>query len=187
MKADSGAHGFAFRSDGRPLAKAVLGLFCPTPSGLIDLLGPSRIATSADGELELEPLPAREHVLVVSSQPDEAPVVVRFVPADPPIELTIHAVAGTPTELRVIRKGAATRPSKPRLRILDSDGIVLEDSERIRAIRTEAPDVFVATLAPGRYSARVDCSGFASRTVTIDVPVSGPIEIPIEPAAPPSK
>jgi hypothetical protein len=140
---------------------------------------------NGDGEFEFESMAAREHVVVVSGQPDEAPGVVRFVPSDPAVEVEVRTLAGTVVHFHVSPPPPVGDRRVATLRIVGEGGLVLEDSDLTRALRSDQPDAFVATLATGHYTAQVERPGFRPASVEFDAPTATTVEILLEAAAKP--
>jgi hypothetical protein len=183
--ANAGVRGVVLHADGRPFAKAPLTLYRITPAGLVDTSGQPTVA-NGDGEFEIGPVAKGDHVLVVSGQPDEAPSVTRFVAADPYLDVEVRTAAGHATRFRVAAPSARDA-APPSLRIVDRDGVVLEELGERGAPPAGSAGDLSATLRPGRYTLVAACDGCRDAHVEFDVPAPDAIVVVLEPLGPASK
>jgi hypothetical protein len=182
--------GFVFHADGRPFGKARLVLYRVAPEGLIDATG-TNMATNPDGQFHFRPLAKGEHVLVACGSPDDAPGISRFVVDESATYVEVHCRRGIASQFRVVTTGATPNATMPlpntRFRIVDSNGVTIEDSHREWPPEVHALEQFTAMLAEGRYTIVVARKGFRESRVEFEVPASTAISIPLEPTAPASK
>jgi hypothetical protein len=177
---EAGVRGVVFHSDGRPFAKAQITLYRVTPDGLNDTTGDD-ISTNPDGEFEFKWLAKGEHVLVVPGTETEAGGITRFVASDPFPEIEVHCATGSATRLRIDATPTAGDPPDTRLRILDHDGVIVEDVHRGWVAKKRSLDEFTTTLRTGRYTAVVGRDGYRDNSIEFEVPARGAIDILLVP------
>jgi hypothetical protein len=182
----AGVRGVVFHADGHPFAKAPLTLYRVAPDGLNDTTGDD-ISTNPDGEFEFKWLAKGEHVLVVPGTESEAGGITRFVASDPLPEIEVRCASGSATRLRIDATPQAGDPPDTRLRILDHDGVIVEDVHRGWVAKKRSLDEFTTTLRAGRYTALVGRDGYRDNSIEFDVPARGAIDILLIPVESRSK
>jgi hypothetical protein len=182
-RSDAGIRGTVLHADGSPFAKANVTVYRVTPTGLVDASG-TNLATNADGAFQFNLLAKGEHVVVVAGPPDEAPGVARVVATAPFTPVEIRTVVGHATRFRIVAVPRDEEPATTRYRILDGDGVVVDDPHRNWSNATSTFDEFAATLRAGRYVVVVERDGFRDRRLEFDVPAGDTISLALEPLQP---
>jgi hypothetical protein len=185
-RAVAGVRGIVTHADGRPFAKESLSIFRVAPQGLVNT--GRVVVTNPDGEFEFDALAKGDHVLVASGMPDDAPVAVRFAAADPFPEIEVRVARGPRTRFLIRGKPTTTGAPVPSFRILDRDGVTLEDLHRDWDRWSDSHDEIVVPLQRGHYAVVARREGFGETRVEFDVPAPGDaVEIPLEPLPTPPK
>lgn len=177
-------HGFAYRSDGRPISKAEVEVLRATPDGWIDATT-FPFVTNADGEFELAAVAAGEHAVVISGLTDEAPGIVRFVPSEATTEIQVRTTPGRTVHLRLRWKAADLGAHPPTtLAILDQHGLPVVRLNNFQSGSNTMPlDSATLHLDDGRYTIDVESEGYRNAIVDFDVPREL-LEILLEPQEP---
>jgi hypothetical protein len=94
--------------------------------------------------------------------------------------LAIRLSAGETIRFRVVAPSASPS-ARTIVRILDPNGLLLDAVESRPTTAIPSPDQFSFCLAPGRYVAEVERTGFEERSVPFDVPVGDEIVVALDP------
>jgi hypothetical protein len=176
--ARSGVHGFVLRSDGRPLRRATLTVYGRSGSDWHEETGPLTRA-NADGEFEFDRLTKGDHVLVVSAQPDESPGVGRFVASDPFPELAVRTAPGRTVRFRVVAPPTSGQVVQGGFRILNGDGLVVEDLTGRWSSLASSDHEIALKLEDGHYTADFQRLPYLPTRFEFDVPAAKDVEIPL--------
>jgi hypothetical protein len=173
-------HGFAFRSDGGPHAKAEITLLRATPAGWIDATAELTM-TNADGEFEFAAVAAGAHAVIVSGLPDEAPGIARVVASAPQVEVEVRTAPGRLVHFQLGWKASELpKPPATTITLLDRDGLPIVRLNNYLADKHSAPlDSLMLPLADGPYSVHVTSWGFRDAHLDFAVPRDS-IEIKLE-------
>jgi RNA polymerase sigma-70 factor (ECF subfamily) len=178
--------GVARHADGRPLARAALSVYRSTPEGIADATTQPTV-TSDEGEFEFSGLAKGEHFVVVSAEPEEAPVVARFVASDRVTEVELRTSVGVTTAFKLVTKPENGTWDLPYFRISDASDLTLFCPRYDWPKLTRSSDSIVLSLLPGHYTVTAQPPHFRESKLEFDVPAPGVVEIPVEPNEAPKK
>ncbi len=178
--------GVARHADGRPLARAALSVYRSTPEGIVDATTQPTV-TSDEGEFEIAGLAKGEHFVVVSGEPEEAPVVTRFVASDQVTDVELRTSVGVTTSFKLVTKPENGTWDLPYFRISDASDLTLFCPRYDWPKLTKSSDSIVLSLLPGHYTVTAQPPHFRESKLEFDVPAPGVVEIPVEPNEAPKK
>ncbi len=179
LPATSTLRGTALRADGKPLATTKVALFRRTTEGWSDVTGSFRV-TNLDGEFAFESLADGEHAVVVSGRPDEAPGVARFVASGATANVEVRSRWGRLVRFAILRgEGRSGEPKFTDVRILDRDGLQIEQYDNLDSDPVVSLDSSTVVLADGRYTVTVSSFKDGEGRVEFDAPREV-VEIPLE-------
>jgi len=178
-RAETTLRGVVEHADGAPASKVRVSIYRKDRDGFINASG-ANVATNPDGEFTFASLAKGEHLVVVSDCAGESPVVLPVVLVPDAPALAIRLSAGETIRFRVVAPSASPS-ARTIVRILDPNGLLLDAVESRPTTAIPSPDQFSFCLAPGRYVAEVERTGFEERSVPFDVPVGDEIVVALDP------
>ena len=153
----------------------LLSIYVPSPQGF-DAVSTAPILVNEAGRFEIAGLAPQEYAVVVAS-PRSVPVVEHVRAADPPPELDLSLEHGESVEFHVARPRGICGLADVMWRILDAEGVPLDNSFHPGVQRTTQDGKVGATLAPGHYKALFWSGGCREAMREFDVPTEGLIEV----------